>query len=66
VGSRTGHEQHSPVFSLVKAVLGHRAVALTGFLALTALASFGLARLKLSSDPLTPMYPEGHPFRPAL
>ena len=35
-------------------------------MALTALALLGLTRLTLSPDPLTPMYPEGHPFRPAL
>ena len=36
------------------------------FLALTALFSAGLARLKLCRDPLASLYLQGHPFLPAL
>ncbi len=61
-----GQTAESGTFSMMESILKFRILILIAFAIVIAFLSAELKNLKLTADPMKSMYPDGHPFLPAL
>ncbi len=63
--SKDGRARHAFLSSAVRSILRIRVPLLLAFLAVTLFLSIKLRNMR-QADPMKSMYPDGHPFLPAL